>query len=127
MGIIASSKDDYIRQLKTKLATDDLWAQRGLLAVYKNQTFSEQQTGDVREYNCIGFTGTDAKFLTGLAKRVKFCGFNSLSVKQSQYLKKYMPKYARQLFNGCIENGSVVKVHGQYMNKAEADTLGLQY
>ena len=127
MGIIANSKEDYIKQLKTKLATDDIWAQRGLLAIYKNQTYGEQQTGDVREYNCIGFTGTDAKFLTSLAKRVKYNGFNSLSIKQNQYLKKCMPKYARQLLNDCIESGSVVKINGQYMNKAEADTLNLKY
>ena len=125
--IIATSKEDYINQLKTRLATDEVVAQYGLLAIYKNQTFGEQQAGDVREYNCIGFTGTDAKFLTSLAKRVKYSGFNSLSVKQNQYLKKCMPKYARQLLNDCIESGSVVKVNGQYMNKAEANTLGLQY
>ena len=28
MGITANSKEDYIKQLKTKLATDDIWAQR---------------------------------------------------------------------------------------------------
>ena len=41
MGIVANSKEDYIKQLKTKLATDDIWAQRGLLAIYKNQTYGE--------------------------------------------------------------------------------------
>ena len=35
MSIIANSKEDYIKQLKTKLATDDIWAQRGLLAIFE--------------------------------------------------------------------------------------------
>ncbi len=119
-GIIASSKEDYIKQLKAKLATDEVWAQHGLLAVFRNQTFDEQRTESVNRYNNVGFVGVDAKFLSSLAKQLKYKG--SLSVKQNQYLKKQMPKYARQILNDCLETGSVVKISGQYMNAKEAKT-----
>ena len=122
MSIIANTKEDYIKQLKTKLSSDNTWAQHGLLLIYQNQTATEQKSGSVHEYNCIGYTGTDAKFLTDLAKSLKYHG--SLSDKQNYFLRKCMPKYARQILNECLMSGSVVKANGQYMNKSEAVQKG---
>ena len=123
--IIAASKEDYIDQLKTRLATDIAAAQYGLLAIYKNQTWDEQKSESVNRHNNIGFTGADAKFLTSLAKQLKYRG--SLSPKQNQYLMKHMPKYARQILGDCLANGSVVKAGGQYMNARAAKKMSLNF
>lgn len=123
--IIATSKEDYINQLKTRLATDEVVAQYGLLAIYKNQTWDEQKSESVNRHNNVGFTGTDAKFLTSLAKQLKYRG--SLSPNQNKYLMKHMPKYARQILNDCLANGSVVKVGSQYINARAAMKMSLKF
>lgn len=85
-----------IAEWKEKLASNPLWATRGLLAVYKYQTEAEKATDSVTEDNGVGFAGVDGEFLSSLAKQFQQRG--SLSAKQMQYLFKKMPKYAKQLW-----------------------------
>lgn len=112
--ITARTQNEYIEQLKTMLGTNVVWAQHGLKVIFANQTFDEQRSESVNHWNCIGFTGSDAKFLTSLAKNLEKYG--RLSEKQNAVLLHKMPKYARQIFNVCIERGSVVKIDGVYRN-----------
>lgn len=74
---------------------DDRWAQRALLAIYRNQTAEEQMEGQTKEDNGIGFTGVDAFILTSFAEH--FQTKNFLSPKQMAILKNKIGKYAGQL------------------------------
>lgn len=86
---------------REKLASNPVWATRGLLAVYKYQTEAEKCAETVSEDNGVGFAGVDGQFLSSLAKQYQKRG--SLSPKQMTYLHKKMPKYAKQLWKaaGC--------------------------
>lgn len=81
--------------VKTKLATDIAWMQRGLLKVYELQTDAEQAWGQTSEANGVGFTGTDAQILSSFAEFLK--KYKKLSPKQMTILKKKMPKYWKQI------------------------------
>lgn len=82
--------------VKSKLSTDKTWATKALVRIYKeNQTESEQIKEETIEDNGIGFTGTDAKFLSSLADQFIAKGF--LSDKQMGHVFNKMPKYWRQV------------------------------
>jgi hypothetical protein len=88
--------EEYILiNLRKKLSTDANWAKRGLLAIFANQTTSEQIEASVREHNNMGFRSCDSRILTSLASQLKNRG--NLSSKQIEILFKKMPVYARQL------------------------------
>jgi hypothetical protein len=89
------NKADTLTALQIKLATDVRWAQRGLLAIYRNQTEDEKVAADVRHHNAMGFRCMDSIILTSFANQLQTRG--SLSVKQMSVVHKLMPKYARQL------------------------------
>ena len=89
------TKKARITFIRNKIATDDKWAIRALQRVYANLTADEQSIGATVQHNGIGFTGSDAEFLTSLAQQFERRG--SLSPKQIAALRKAMPKYARQL------------------------------
>jgi len=91
-----TTKAARIGFIKTQLATNRQWAERGLLRIYERQTADEQQTQQTRHWNAKGFTGCDAEILTSFAQQIlqgRFVG----SEKQMKILHKKMPKYARQL------------------------------
>lgn len=85
-----------VAEWKGKLATNPVWAVRGLLAVYKYQTEAEKAAGTVSVDNGVGFAGVDGEFLSSLARQYQQRG--SLSAKQMAFLHKKMPKYAKQLW-----------------------------
>lgn len=85
-------KTEYI---KSKLATSTVWALRCLMVVYGNQTSDEQLVGITHHDNKIGFTGTDANFMTSLAQQYEKRG--SLSPKQMGFVMKRMKKYHKQV------------------------------
>jgi len=90
-----TTKKAKIQFIKDQLITDTKWAVRGLLKVYDYQTASEQQIGDTRDHNSVGFTGADGNILSSFAEQVK--NGRTLSEKQVTTLHKCMPKYATQL------------------------------
>lgn len=92
-----TTKKARIEFVRDKLKTDVQWAIRGLLKIYSFQTDSEQFSGVTVHHNGVGFTGSDAEFLSSLAKQYE--RRNSLSDKQMAALHRCMPKYARQLVN----------------------------
>jgi len=107
------SKEDLVKATNIQLATRDNQAIKGLLEVYANQTESEQETKDTHCRNGVGFTPADASFLSSLAQQYQTK--NYLSKKQMDLLKKKMPKYARQLVEGSISKGLIIKKNGFYV------------
>ncbi len=89
------NKADTLNTLQNKLATDTRWAQRALLAIFRNQTADEQRAANVTHHNCMGFRCMDSIILTSFANQLQQRG--SLSPKQMSIVHKLMPKYARQL------------------------------
>ena len=82
-------------EIVSKLASDDAWLVRGLLAIHSKQTDEEQATESTKEQNGIGFNAIDANILTDMViqyKRTKF-----LSTRQIALIRKKMKKYAGQL------------------------------
>ena len=92
-----------VAEWKGKLASNPVWAVRGLLAVYKYQTEAEKAVGSVTDNNGVGFAGVDGEFLSSLARQYQQRG--SLSAKQMQFLHKKMPKYAKQLWVAAGQPG----------------------
>lgn len=102
-----TSKKSLIQTLKTQIATRDNQAIKALITVFNNQTEEEQMTDNVEVYNNMGFTPFDAEFMSSLAKQ--YINKNYLSSKQLSYVKKIMPKYARQLIEQSIQDGKIIK------------------
>lgn len=89
------NKADTLKALQSKLSNDVRWAQRGLLAIFRNQTADEQVAANVTHHNCMGFRCMDSEILTSFANQLQHRG--SLSPKQMAIVHRLMPKYARQL------------------------------
>jgi hypothetical protein len=89
------NKQQTLETLQAKLRSDVRWAQRALLAIYKNQTADEQRAANVTHDNGMGFRCMDSIILTSFANQLQTRG--SLSPKQMSIVHKLMPKYARQL------------------------------
>ena len=89
------TKQDTLKALQSKLRTDIRWAQRALLAIFRNQTADEQNESVVRYHNQMGFRCMDSVILTSFANQLQTRG--SLSPKQMSIVFRLMPKYARQL------------------------------
>lgn len=92
-----------VGEWREKLASNPVWATRGLLAVYKYQTEAEKAAGSVTVDNGVGFAGVDGEFLSSLARQYQSRG--SLSAKQMSFLYKKMPKYAKQLWKAAGSPG----------------------
>lgn len=102
------NKQQCLETLQHKLRTDVRWAQRALLAIFRNQTEDEKVAADVKHHNQMGFRCMDSVILTSFANQLQQRG--SLSPKQMSIVHKLMPKYARQL----------MKFHGEAIQKALA-------
>jgi len=89
------TKAETLEALKLKLSTDIRWAQRALLAIFRNQTADEQVSANVTHDNNMGFRCLDSVILTSFATQLQQRG--TLSHKQMQVVFRLMPKYARQL------------------------------
>jgi hypothetical protein len=94
-NICMMNKQQVLVTLQAKLRSDVRWAQRGLLAIFRNQTSDEQVSADVKHHNAMGFRCMDAIILTSFANQLQTRG--SLSPKQMGVVFRLMPKYARQL------------------------------
>lgn len=81
--------------IRKALEGSDVWLAKGLVAIYNQQTPSEQVSGVTAEDNGFGFNGVDADFLSKLA--VHYLDHGRLSVSQISYARKKMLKYSGQL------------------------------
>lgn len=97
-GMMKTTKKNIHLFVRHQLATNAKWALKALVRIFQeNQTAHEQAAEDVTENNGIGFTGTDGRFLSSLAKQYLNRGF--LSEKQMAYIFKKMPKYHSQVIS----------------------------
>ena len=98
---------DYIKQM---ILTDARWTERALIALYNQQTASEQNARETNEHNGRGFTGADAWLLTDFAKQLLGIGsytYNgrtyprtqkrALTPAQLARARQKLGKYAKQL------------------------------
>lgn len=92
-----------VEEIRNRLATNDKWLERGLVAIYRFQTESEKNLGATVEDNGVGFNGVDSVILTSFAQQLSHRGF--LTPKQREIARKKMLKYARQLTK--IANGEL--------------------
>lgn len=81
--------------IREMLLFDDHWLERGILAIYKQQTTTEQQVNETIELNGVGFNGCDAEFMSSLAKWL--LSGRHLSARQRDVARKRMVKYSGQL------------------------------
>ena len=102
MKVTKKATAEFVRR---QLATNERWAKEALLKIYARQTAEEQQIGDTRIYNNIGFSGVHGQIMSSLAKQLKFKGW--LSGRQMEIVFKIIPKYTRQI----IEISDPVKLH----------------
>ncbi len=84
-------------EIKQKVTTDWLWAERALLALYKRQTEDEQRAGEARHDNGVGFNAFDASLFSYCAEWLKGSPYLHLNNKFSAKIMSKMGKYARQL------------------------------
>lgn len=100
---------------------------RGLLVIDALQTETERQVGDSVVLNGVGWSGTDAEFMSSLARQYRQRG--TLSDKQKHWARKKLMKYAGQLAkvaNGEIENPLAVEaVKEAPKPEPESDESGL--
>jgi len=82
-------------QIRDKLATDDRWLARGILAIAARQTADEQAGKTTRYLNGRGFNRRDAQFGCSLADWLK--SGKALTPRQADAARKMMAKYAGQL------------------------------
>ena len=95
--------------LRHKLATDLVWASKGVVKIHDLQTESEKSIGDTTDDNGIGFSGFDARGMSYLATWItkattktnpKWRKTFATAVDQPKSIRKLhkiMPKYANQL------------------------------
>ena len=96
MTEVTASKKAYTKEeIREKLATDIRWLIRGLIAIFDRQTADEQQSDQTNHNNSVGFNGTDAPFMSIMARRAK--EGKPFSEKQIACIRKAMLKYAGQL------------------------------
>ena len=78
-----------------KMNSDFKWLKQAILAIYARQTEDEKDSETTNNDNGRGFTGTDARFGSSLAKQL--LSGRTLSDRQLVSARRMMKKYAGQL------------------------------
>ncbi len=84
-----------IDEIRNLIDTNDTAVARGIVAIWKFQTPTEQGMKETAEHNGVGFNGVDAHILSSFAEFYQERGF--LSAKQTALGRKKIRKYAGQL------------------------------
>lgn len=102
-------------EIRERLATDDNWLIRGILALFRLQTGTEQSRETTEVHNDVGFGAADATILSSFAKQIishtahpKYP--TPLSPKQLAISRRKMAKYSNQLSK--IANGKIPQHQG---------------
>lgn len=98
---------------RKQLADSHCFAVAALVLIYNYQTADEKEYDATSHDNGVGFGGSDAEFLSSLAKQ--FLKYGTLSEKQFAVLHKRIGKYAPQLIGHLTSQGVALTV-----SKAEA-------
>lgn len=113
MEFSITSKDGLVSKMRAQITRDATQAARALLAIYRNQTMTEQRDRATRHRNGIGFTPIDAEFLTGIACWVK--AGHALTPRQFEAVRDRIGKYAGQLVTQSLQRGTIVKQGRVYL------------
>ena len=92
---ILKTQNDWKKYIQNLIITNDKALYRAIIAIYNNQTKTEQNIQSTTEHNGIGFSGTDAEFMSSLAVRIQ--SRRQLTTGQIMVARKIMPKYWKQL------------------------------
>ena len=84
--------EDEIRRL---VQENDKVLYGALLKLYGEQTKDEQDDGETKHHNGVGFNGADSRFLSSVAEFLKQRGF--LTPKQKAVTRRKLAKYNKQL------------------------------
>ena len=91
--------------VREKLATDNAWLVRGLLAIHAKQTDDEKRSHETRHDNDRGFNSADAPLMTSFVNQWNTRHW--FSDKQMNRLRKTMRKYAGQLVRIAREKATI--------------------
>ena len=105
-------------QLELLIKNDDKWAIGALLKIYEFQTSQEQEAKNTYEKNKMGFSATDAGFMTSMAQQ--FINKGRLTERQIPYVKRTMPKYIGQLMDVGFEPIGINKIASASLVKRTA-------
>jgi len=92
-----------LEEIRHKIATNDTWLCRGIIAIYKHQTEDEKRSRTTSEPNGFGYNLKDSFIMSTLAEHL--LRGNTLSEQQRRIARDRLSKYARQLTK--IANRSV--------------------
>jgi hypothetical protein len=85
----------FVGYIKHKLYSDQKWLERGVVAIYEQQTDSEKRVDISLEHNKMGFSGYDATIMSTYAKWIITGGH--LTGHHYFKVRAKMMKYATQL------------------------------
>ena len=82
-------------EIKRLVQENDKVLYGALLKLYGEQTKDEQDDGETKYHNGVGFNGADSRFLTSVSEFLKQRGF--LTPKQKAVVRRKLIKYNKQL------------------------------
>lgn len=92
-------------EIRAKVSSNPLWAERAIAALYERQTATEKAIGQTVVLNGIGFNGADADILSSFGLQIQ--RGRRLSPKQLAIAFKKLPKYAGQLLRIAQEKAGI--------------------
>jgi hypothetical protein len=129
--LMKTTKSNVLSFVRKQLGSNKVWAVKALVRIYtENQTENEKVIEATAEDNGIGFSGTDGKFLSSLAKQI--INGRNLSDKQMSHVFRLLPKYARQVvafsniekLNSMVENFVEVSCECEEARRFEEKAYG---
>lgn len=88
-------------EIRMKIDADQRWLERAILAIYKRQTTDEKRDEDAKHLNAMGFSASDAHYLSYCAKWL--LKGNHLTRHHIDKARERMRKYVKQLV--LVANG----------------------
>ena len=82
-------------EIKSLIQTNDKVLYGALKMLYNEQTADEQDSGETRHCNGVGFNGADSRIMSSFAEFLNKTGF--LTGKQKAIARKKLVKYNKQL------------------------------
>lgn len=95
------TKKEAIALLKHKIATDNRWLYRSILAIYNKQTSGEKRAMETIIHNNVGFTAFDATRMSKIALFI--LREVPLSPRQVLLSRLVMKKYCEQLYTIALD------------------------
>lgn len=88
--------------IQEKLKQSPLWRRRALAMLYELQSIAEREAKETLHSNAVGFTGPDARVLSGYAEWA--AKGRSFSRGMDLLLQRRLPKYWRQVVEAIAKS-----------------------